>query len=524
MTFSEELAGHLGKFSTAPFLFIGSGFSRRFVGSEDWNGLLGVFADKTQSSIARYSASANGDPAAIASLIAEDFHEIWWDDAQYAPSRAKYPNPKTRESALKIEVAEHFSKAVDRLPTDGPQALELGALKAAVLEGVITTNYDSVLESVFPDFEVFVGQDELLFRNPQGVAEIYKIHGSCEAPESLVLTTADYDRFRARNPYLAAKLLTVFVEHPIIFIGYSLNDSNIREILVSIATVLTTDNLDELRDRLIFVQWDPSVSKATLTTGTFAADGMPIPLQIVTVPDYMELFTVLGQLKRRFPARILRHLKEHVYNLVLTSETTNTVYVSNLSGDEDASSVDVVIGVGAIQQFSTQGIVGLTRQDIALDVLTPSLNEKDFGLIVDRVLPRMLGGGRNHTPIFRFLRGAGRLTDAGEIIDPDTIDASIKVRASLGLDAWRPSTGYFETKAKRLVAEHKTIEKLIEVCNLDDVLYAIPSLAPENVNQLVLHDFLLEKSALLDNGSVSESTQWSKSVCFYDYLVNRTRP
>jgi hypothetical protein len=95
---------------------------------------------------------------------------------------------------------------------------------------------DLLLEDIFPDFEVFVSQDELLFSSSQGIGEIYKIHGCCSKPNSLVATKEDYERFDERNPYLAAKLLTVFAEHPIIFLGYSLNDRNISSILCLLLT------------------------------------------------------------------------------------------------------------------------------------------------------------------------------------------------------------------------------------------------------------------------------------------------
>jgi hypothetical protein len=67
---------------------------------------------------------------------------------------------------------------------------------------------------LFSDFKVYIGQDQLLFSDAQGVGEIYKIHGSADDRESPILSAADYDRFGERNPYLAAKLLTIFVEHP----------------------------------------------------------------------------------------------------------------------------------------------------------------------------------------------------------------------------------------------------------------------------------------------------------------------
>ena len=65
----------------------------------------------------------------------------------------------------------------------------------------------------------------------QGIAEIYKIHGSVQNPESIVINKADYQKFYDKGKYLAAKLMTIFMEYPIIFIGYSISDSDIQAIL-----------------------------------------------------------------------------------------------------------------------------------------------------------------------------------------------------------------------------------------------------------------------------------------------------
>jgi SIR2-like domain len=524
--FEEELKAHLDGFPTAPFLFVGSGFTRRYASTPDWIGLLREFAVHTSRLYERYASDANGELPRIASLIGEDFRDVWWESDEFEESRAAHPTPSSRLSPLKIEVARRFADVTGELPTEGALNDELEALRVAVVEGIITTNYDTILEYVFADFTVYVGQDQLLFKDPFGVAEIYKIHGSASDPESLVLTAEDYDRFDERNPYLAAKLLSLFVEHPIVFLGYSMSDKNVRQIVTSIASVLTADNLDRLADRLIFVNWSPGV-EPTLALGNFDVGTTVIPVRYATVPDYLGVFSVLGRLKRRFPARILRYLREEVYELVRTSEPSATVMVADLESDSDISEIDVVIGVGVqkrldeSERLSSKGLTGLKRRDLLDDVLNPTLDVADYPRIVRDVLP-IVGPPRTHAPVFRYLRGAGFLTDEGAVLDGAEVPKSVRAKARLGIRPLR-NKGYFAERAAKLWEQYHDLKTLIETARLTDALLVIPNPDPDAVDPVVLKDFLIDNRNVLDEGKLTDATQWVKCVCLYDYLANQTK-
>lgn len=69
-----------------------------------------------------------------------------------------------------------------------------------------------------------------------------KIHGSSKEPESIIITNEDYVEFYKRKKYISAKLLTYFVEHPLFFIGYSINDENIKAILSDIDEIIAPNN------------------------------------------------------------------------------------------------------------------------------------------------------------------------------------------------------------------------------------------------------------------------------------------
>ena len=173
----ETLIEQFKAAGSSPFLFIGSGFSRRYLGLENWGALLRRFTTGLKD-YEFYLSSANGDLPAVASLIAEDFHDYWWSSDQDKASREKNKAKiRDRTSALRLEICAYLNLIALPSFSDTPYAEEITILSKLNVDGIITTNWDPFLERLFPDYRVFIGQSELLFANPQSIAEIYKFTG-----------------------------------------------------------------------------------------------------------------------------------------------------------------------------------------------------------------------------------------------------------------------------------------------------------------------------------------------------------
>jgi SIR2-like domain len=413
----DDLEAHLRAFPTAPFLFVGSGMSLRYLGAENWEDLLRVFASKTAKPYERYRSEASSRYPEIATAIATEFAEVWWDDDAYKRRRADYESETTNfDSPLKIEVCEHMKEALTRLDEDGEYAAELAALKRVQVDGIITTNYDRLLETLFPDFVPFVGQSEILFSETQGIAEIYKIHGSVEKPNSLILTKQDYEDFNKRNAYLAARLLTVFVDHPVVFLGYSMSDKNVIAILQSIASGLTTDHLEKLRDRLIFIEWDRTSTDPALERSTFSIGPASIPVMRTGVADYEPVYEALAGLERNIPVRWARQMKERVFELVRTTSPVGAVRVVGIDDDKNIDDLEVVLGFGIVGQLGLRGIgrgdlppghrqVGRERPCRGRPVGNPSYREDHARLQVPTRGRTPGAGWRAHRGRRRYERG-----------------------------------------------------------------------------------------------------------------------
>lgn len=523
-SFENTLANHLDKFDNAPFLFVGSGLSRRYLGLEDWEGLLRQFASLNPKPFEYYRSTANGDLPKTATEIARDFHDVWWSSEDFEASREMYEGEAVhRESALKIEIAKHIIEVSEGAQYDETSLDELGLLEEVMIDGIITTNYDLLLEQLFPDLKVFVGQEELMFSAPQGIGEIYKIHGSATQPNSLVITEADYNKFHDRNPYLAAKLTTVFVEHPIIFLGFSLNDPNVNFILRAIASCLTNANIDRLRDRLLFVQWEPSTELPTMTFSNIVTDGYTIPITLITANSFTPVFQVLTSLKRRFPVRLLRKLKEHVYDLVKTNDPNGNLYVQDIDDDIDLNEVDVVLGVGAISAFNNSirdvGYKSITRDKLLHDVLYDS-EKLDPEKIVKDVLPKLLKG-QKYVPVFKYLRSSSYLDDNGKLNDT-SLDKRVIAAANKDLNHFAPPK-YYREKGSGVLTNASDFIRLTELYRPGDVIMYAP-LLPESS---LLHDDVFSFidsnfNMLADPKNSVEYTQFIKMICLYDYLRYKT--
>src|SRR5580704_4846577 len=96
---------------------------------------------------------------------------------------------------------------------------------------IYTTNFDRWLERAFEhwkrDYHKIVKVSDIV-RSRTGVTDIIKFHGDFDDPDSLVLTESNYfDRLEFESP-LDIMLRADALHRPILFIGYSLVDVNMR--------------------------------------------------------------------------------------------------------------------------------------------------------------------------------------------------------------------------------------------------------------------------------------------------------
>lgn len=507
----EKLISHFATAGSAPFLFIGSGFSRRYLNLDDWSSLLKRFAVDLKP-FEYYLASSNGDLPTAASLIAEDFHDKWWNDPKYSSSRERNKTKlRDKTSALRIEICNHLNDIAGIGFTETAFPEEVAALSKLNVDGIITTNWDLFLEKLFPDYRVYVGQSELLFSHPQSIAEIYKIHGSASRPSSLVLTRHDYDVFEGNNPYLAAKLITLFVEHPIVFIGYSLADRNISALLKAIVSCLGEDNIEKLRDNLIFVQRahdkEPSYSKTII-----AIDDSQLPITIIKSDDYLPIYEALDVTKRKIPARVLRFCKEQLYELVQSTNPESKISVIDIDNIEKSKDVEFVVGVGlAAENTSEFGYQGLAAIDLFKDLILEDERKLDAAKVIESTVPS-LSRNCKFLPVYKYLRELGVQSAEECKARGFAIDRHIdKTPAEFSSTIYaRP---FVQTEREKTTAE------IIASNPPEKAAIFLSFVQRDRFDQEAVRIFLAENIDKLESVNSNYATYFRKTACLYDYYV-----
>lgn len=512
---NSELFNHLNKFSTNPYLFVGSGLSRRYLSLPTWEALLLDFFRNSniQQEFEYYQSKSEGSLPLLATILANEFHEIWWKDVKFKESREenKILAKDKQNIPLKIEISNYIRQIQKINPAYDKEVV---LLRKAVIDGIITTNWDEFLEKSFSDYIVYIGQQELLFTDSISVGEIYKIHGSISQPKSLVVTAEDYSDFNARNAYLAAKLLTIFVEHPIIFIGYSLTDENILQIIDSIVKCVDTTNLDKLKDRLIFIEWEEGAVFEMKDSSLMLPESKVLPIKLIKTDSFEIIFETLSTLKRTIPVKILRKIRNSVVEFVKSSKPTSKVYIKDIESINDDTDIEYAIGVGVISQFvSSQGYKAIAITDILEDILNET-NNYDAEQLIENTYPNILKG-KVYAPVFKYLRKLNLLTNTATL----NTDGISKLKDKFQLKPNMPNcllpSGSYKKKLSEIRRNHKDINSIVKAFDKTHAIIYIPLLEHKNINLEQLLNFL---RVCFKNEKLKKKTEFKKLVCLYDYL------
>lgn len=353
-----------------PILFIGSGLSKRYINSPSWSELLEKMIElnpKIEKPFGYYQQKAAGNLPKIATILEDEYHSYAWDfyKDKIFPEEL-YLGKYSKGIFLKYQIAKYF----DALLSEYLQERESNSYKEEIKllsetepHAIITTNYDRFIETIFPEYNPIISQT--IIRKPlyAEIGEILKIHGCTTDPNSIVISEYDYNEFLSKRKYLSAKLLTYFVEYPLIFIGYSVSDENIKSILTDISEMLPNDR-DDVVENIWFVEWKETIRSDKKPPEEKVIDlgnGNTIRINYLQVTTFTELFEALSQpvAVKKANVKLLRTLMSNVYEIVKNKSSKSNLQVNIATLDQlsDEGNLLNVLGFGEIDPSNVISVV-----------------------------------------------------------------------------------------------------------------------------------------------------------------------
>ncbi|MBG6162614.1 hypothetical protein IWQ54_002270 [Labrenzia sp. EL_195] len=223
---AKEIASELSNGDA--IFYVGAGFSM-IAGMPSWSHLLEELIDKLEAN-ARRKTGERLRLALNRVTAAREAKEQ--SEYQYVASIVSMGLDK---NIIADHVAKRFT-SIQKYPDETKKRIEnrVGNLLKAPVAGIITTNYDNLIEchSTFSKrfSNVALSSIDLpsLFRGKDRTKRFFvKIHGDLNG--EIVLSSEDYDRVYLSSPRVVHFLRACLMQNPIAFLGCSIEDSVLRQ-------------------------------------------------------------------------------------------------------------------------------------------------------------------------------------------------------------------------------------------------------------------------------------------------------
>jgi hypothetical protein len=362
---SLKIQDFIKQYDNYPILFVGAGLSLRYLeNSYSWDGLLARIAKEIYGNTEQYLniKSNNYDKKEakfnfydIATKIEKDFQSLMSPSNKknkLIQAKFKYikdfnlkrvENGDSPISYLKLYIAELTKNLIYK--EEMQDEIELLRVIKSKFSSIITTNYDSFIEHLL-GFSPIIG-NELICTNPYG--SVYKIHGCHTEPNSIVITSEDAKRFDDKFLLIKAQLLSLFLHNPIIFIGYRIDDKNIRDILKTIFSYVepNSEQGKKIESNFLFIERQKDSQNIDVTDYEIEVeDGVRIKIQKIATNDFSSIYLALADLKLECSIADIKKVEDVFHKIKIGGD----IYVNILRDIADLVDNQKVLAIGHVYQ------------------------------------------------------------------------------------------------------------------------------------------------------------------------------
>lgn len=527
MSFEKLISG-----SKLPVLFIGSGFSMRYLGTPDWEKLLiriYEFIGKEEIDFITLKSKVKnraenrklGDGelnAIVAQEMEEEFNTYFYEShlaKEYSFWIREGVNPFRKCVATIVEKLEVVEDKKEEL-----EAFQ--GLKNKVMS-VITTNYDTLIESQFSltKENTFIGQPQLFNPNSVELGELFKIHGCITEPDNIIISSDDYANFKENSKLFSAKLLTMISENPVVFIGYSLNDPNIQQILTDLVRCLSPEQIENLKTHFYLIEYNAGLQELQEKEYLFRAkayngEETVFPISVISTDNYLEIYNQLGTLTPSMNINTVKQVKRIIKDIVIQSVETGqeqddvmTILVDDISKLSETHQ-KFAIAIGNVRDISSSYGYNLRPiEDVLEDIL---FNNKNLNArrLIEETYELSYFKIKRILPIYKYINE----------VPEDSLKSCPKVLQYL--NTHKEKEDYLNSaliKALSNISSSNDIQQMPPI--IKDVQYRTYQWILKNMDTLPLEQvqaFLQKEFREYNNFSGTRKSDFRRLVSIYDLL------
>lgn len=294
----------------------------------------------------------------------------------------------------------------------------------------------------------------------------------------------------------------------IIFMGYSISDTNIQKIIKSIIDCLDIQQLKILEDRFIFVEYQPGKIGSEVTPYTIMIDDKPLAMKKIVVEDFKLIYKALEGKKSKLPVRILRRFKQELYDFTVTNMPTASMRVASIE-DDRVKDEEFVMAIGKYSDYGLRGLHGLKADEWYRNIVIQDI-EFSADDLLKYAFNDLMKQNSGRLPVNKYLSEASdKYPECIELARKQNFDYIIsatikKNRNKLGdyksvMQIWKNEKTSVE-RATNLIAHLKE-----EDINVDELESVLKEIFENDVN-------------VLQNSKSAVRTNVRRLIMIYDYL------
>ena len=484
----------ISNYKNHPVLFIGTGISLRYLkNSYTWNGLLKRIAFDLSGNEEYYldlkskcHQNNSYQYEKIATLLEETFNTSLSKDRNGKFKEINdifYENMKKDINLSRFKI--YISQLLSNLEYKDDKLDEIIELKKIRknISSIVTTNYDKFIEEIF-NFNPLIGND-ILLSNPYG--SVYKIHGCISKQNHIIFTEDDYKLFFEKYELIRAQLLSLFIHNPIIFMGYSISDENIKNILKTIFTYIepNSEQAEKIRNNFLLVEYEENSTSDEIVEHDIDMEGFStIRINKLKTDNFIPLYKALSDLHLPVSAMDIRKV-QNVFKEISTGGNIKVSITDNLDEVNNDEKILVFGSTNSIQyQFNNSSEIILQYFQI--------IDESNYQIL--SLIDKLSIQKNQYFPVYRFSQINSRIIKIEEL-------KTQQEKKILSINKSNDKN------------EHTSIESIlndINIANSNKNNAMIWSILNDNIN-------LEELEKYLRDFNNQKSTEYRKLLATFDY-------